>query len=117
MPAAQPCLAGPSLNGSSADEPEMAASAGLSHAQVSAAMNPMLETTRRCITGDWPVGVITLQIQVACTGRVAQVTVADAGGMDPALVACVQHTLRHTAFPAHDMPDGFSFTYPMRFGS
>jgi hypothetical protein len=35
--------------------------------------------------------------------------------MDADLVACVKDTLRYTGFPAHDMPDGFSFGYPMRF--
>jgi len=115
MPAAKPCLSGPALSGGSGDEPEMVRSAGLSSVQVSAAMRPILEKTKNCVSGDWPTGVITFHIEVACTGRVARVTATDNGGMDPGLVACVQDTLRYTSFPAHDMPDGFSFGYPMRF--
>lgn len=115
LPPRKACLAAPTLSGFSGGEPEMAASKGLTGAQVSAAMEQALKQIRRCITGDWPVGVIGLQIEVACTGRVAQVLVSDAGGMDAALVACVKDTLRYTDFPAHDIPDGFSFGYPMRF--
>jgi hypothetical protein len=115
MPPLQACLAAPTLNGAAGEEPEMVASRGLTRAQIVTAMQQTLKQTRRCIPGAWPMGVIDLQIEVACTGRVARVSVSDSGGMDADLVACVKDTLRYTGFPAHDMPDGFSFGYPMRF--
>lgn len=115
MPPLQACLAAPTLNGPAGEEPEMVASRGLTRAQILAAMQRALKQTTRCVPGAWPTGVIDLQIEVACTGRVARVSVSDSGGMDAGLVACVKDTLRYTGFPAHDMPDGFSFGYPMRF--
>ncbi|MFT5685279.1 MAG: murein DD-endopeptidase MepM/ murein hydrolase activator NlpD [Myxococcota bacterium] len=117
MPTEQPCLDGPSLTDLDGDEPEMVASAGLSHSQVSRAMDAFVGQTGRCITGDWPVGVVTLDITVACSGRVAAVRVTDGGGLDGALTGCVSDTLRYAAFPAHDMPDGFTFGYPLRFSA
>jgi murein DD-endopeptidase MepM/ murein hydrolase activator NlpD len=117
MPPEQPCLDGPSLSDLSGDEPQMAASAGLSHSQVAAAMSAFVGQTGRCITGDWPVGVITLDITVACTGRVAAVRVTDRGGLDAGLADCVSDTLRYASFPPHDMPDGFTFGYPLRFSA
>lgn len=117
MPAEQACLDGPSLDDLDGDEPAMAASVGLSHAQASAAMRAFVGQTSRCISGDWPVGVISLDITVACTGRVQSITVADRGGLPAALTDCVVETLRHAPFPAHDMPDGFTFGYPLRFSA
>ena len=117
MPPAQACLAGPSLDDLDGDEPEMAASVGLSHAQVSAAMDAFVGQTSRCIHGDWPVGVLTLDITVACTGRVQSLSVADRGGLSAELIDCILETLRHAPFPAHDMPDGFTFGYPLRFSA
>lgn len=115
MPAEQPCLDGPSLTDLDGDEPEMVASVGLSHSQVSGAMDAFVGQVSRCIEGDWPVGVVTLDITVACTGRVAGVRVSDSGGLDGALTGCITDTLRYAAFPPHDMPDGFTFGYPLRF--
>ena len=117
MPAEQPCLDGPSLEDSDGEEPQMAASAGLSHAQASATMRAFVQQTSRCISGDWPVGVITLDITVACTGQVQSVSVADNGGLSRELTDCVAETIRYAPFPSHDMPDGFTFTYPLRFSA
>ncbi len=117
MPAAQPCLSGPADVGEG-DAPEMVASAGLSLEQVRGAMDAFVGQTARCIPeGGWPEGVISLELTVACSGQVAEVHVAHSGGIDAAIVSCVQDTLRYAPFPAHDMPDGFSFTYPLRFSA
>jgi|GEM_PF-1351275 len=114
LPPEQPCLAGPSVEGAG-DEPAFAASAGLSREQVRGAMNAFLPTLQRCIDGEWPEGTLQLSITVACTGRVSRVSVTDSGGLDPALASCVSDTLRYAPFPAHDLPDGETFGYPMRF--
>jgi len=78
-------------------------------------MNAFLPTLQRCITDEWPSGTLNLSITVACTGRVAGVRVQDDGGLDTTLVSCVADTLRYAPFPAHDLPDGETFGYPMVF--
>ena len=60
-------------------------------------------------------GTLGLSITVACTGRVATVRVTDDGGLDASLVSCITDTLRYAPFPAHDLPDGETFGYPMVF--
>lgn len=114
LPPEQPCKAGPSIE-DGGDEPAFAGSEGLSHADVRSAMNAFLPTLQRCIEGDWPVGTLDLAITVACTGRVSAVQVQKDGGLDAALVSCITDTLRYAPFPAHDLPDGETFTYPMVF--
>ncbi|HCH65329.1 MAG: hypothetical protein CL927_04555 [Deltaproteobacteria bacterium] len=114
MPPEQSCLAGPELV-DGGDDPAFAGSAGLSRAQVRSAMNAFLPTLQRCITGDWPSGTLDLSITVACTGRVSTVRVQNDGGLDASLVTCIQDTLRYAPFPAHDLPDGETFGYPMVF--
>jgi murein DD-endopeptidase MepM/ murein hydrolase activator NlpD len=114
LPPEQPCLDGPSLE-DGGNDPAFAGSAGLSRGQVRSAMNAFLPTLQRCITDEWPTGTVHLSITVACTGRVARVRVQDDGGLEPTLVACVADTLRYAPFPAHDLPDGETFGYPMVF--
>jgi len=114
LPPEQPCKAGPSLEDGS-EEPAFAGTEGLSRSQVRDAMNAFLPTLQRCIEGDWPVGTLDLSITVACTGRVDRVRVQSDGGLDPGLVTCVSDTLRYAPFPAHDLPDGETFGYPMVF--
>ena len=118
MPSEQPCLAGPALDqlSAAADELQLLASRGLSQAQVEAAMNAFIPTLFRCVPeGGQPDGILELELTVACTGRVAQVEQADLGGLADELAACVAETRRYTPFPAHDMPGGFEFRYPLRF--
>jgi len=114
LPPEQPCKAGPSIE-DGGDEASFAGSEGLSHGEVRGAMNAFLPTLQRCIEGDWPVGTLDLSITVACTGRVSAVRVQKDGGLDAALVSCITDTLRYAPFPAHDLPDGETFTYPMVF--
>ena len=114
LPPEQACLSGPELV-DGGDDPAFAGNEGLSRTQVRTAMNAFLPTLQRCITGDWPSGTLSLSITVACTGRVAQVRVQDDGGLDASLVTCVSDTLRYAPFPAHDLPDGETFGYPMVF--
>lgn len=112
LPPAQPCLAGPTDVDA---EQGMAASAGLDYSQVKAAMDGFIQNTARCLPPEGATGTLTLTLTVACTGRVAAVAVQDDGGLDAGLVSCVQEVLGYTPFPAHDMPDGYEFGYPLRF--
>lgn len=114
MPAAKPCLAGPTdVEG---DE-GMVASAGLSLEDVRASMNTFIQHTARCLPEGGVDGVLTLDFTVGCDGRVSALTVTDDGGLSGELSACVVETLRHAPFPAHDLPDGFPFTFPLRFST
>jgi hypothetical protein len=114
MPAEQPCLEGPSLDGTG-DGPEMAASEGLTAAAVDAAMDGFVAKTTRCVTGEVPRGSLVVSMTVACSGRVAGVGVASDPGWDPAVVDCVREVLGYVPFPPHDLPDGEQFDYPLRF--
>lgn len=114
LPPEQPCLSGPTLE-DDPDEAAFAASAGLDRGQIKGAMDRFLPTLQRCVVGDWPDGTVELSITVACTGRVARVEVRDDGGLDGSFVDCVADTLRYAPFPAHDLPDGETFGYPVRF--
>ncbi len=114
LPPERPCLEGPEVDGSG-DDPEFAASAGLSHAQTRRAMDAFLPQLQRCIEGDWPEGTLRLSITVACTGRVDRVGVVDGGGLPSELTQCIAETLSFAPFPAHDLPDGETFAYPMTF--
>lgn len=116
-PAPKPCLAGPTLaEAGDGTEPAFAASRGLTEAEISAAMNAFLPTLSACLPTEEPVtGVLVLDMTVACTGVVAEVAVADDGDLPAGLVSCVTTDLQAAAFPAHDLPDGMTFRYPMRF--
>lgn len=114
MPAEQDCIEPPQAEPGDPEEASYTGSAGLSPAQVSAALDAFLPRLDRCSPGPGSAGgVVKLQFNVACTGRVAAVTVLDDGGLPDALVTCLRDTLVCTPFPAHDLPDGEVFTYPL----
>ena len=119
MPDAKPCLAMPEgTDGGEGTEPDMVAAAGLSREQISASMSAFLPRLSRCVPeGTTPEGTVTLTITVGCDGRVASIEVDDDGGMDAGLVGCVPDTLRYAPFPAHDMPDGEVFRFPVTFSA
>ncbi len=117
MPSELPCLAPPDAGAiGEGDEPMFLASRGLSQAQVESAMGAALGELYACVPqGSQPDGVLSLSLQVACSGRVSSVQVLDDDALPRDLVACVTDSLRYAAFPAHDLPDGFGFHYPVTF--
>ncbi len=113
LPAPKPCL---TVDDSQLGDQDMVAAAGLSYAQTKAALDAFLPTLSRCMdVGDAVSGSATFQLTVGCNGRVQEVQVVDHGNLDADLLRCVQDTLAYVPFPAHDMPDGFTFAYPMSF--
>lgn len=112
MPPEKPCLSGPELSG--ADE-EMVASAGLSFEQIKGSMNAFLPNVLSCIEGEAPEETLMLEITVACTGRVADVSVSSPGDWPADVSSCVADVLRYAPFPAHDLPDGEQFSFPLRY--
>lgn len=114
LPPERPCLAGPTEADLAGDQ-AIAVSRGLDYEQVRSAMGGFVHHTLRCFPPESPSGVVRLGVTIACSGRVAGVEVEDDGGMPEEAIACVRDTLRYAPFPAHDMPDGYRFDYPLRF--
>ena len=113
MPREKACLSGPSAEG--LDDEGMAASAGLTRSQIRGAVDAFLPRVTSCVTDDVPSKQIWLEINVACTGRVASVHIADQAGWPTELAQCVADRFRYAAFPAHDLPDGETFSQPIGF--
>lgn len=123
-PSPERCLQGPSLDQDfpvpgedpGGEEMAMQGSQGLDMEQVQTAMGSFLPKLFVCVpSGVKPNGTIDLLIQVGCDGIVKSVSIEDDDGLDPRLVGCVKESLAYVDFPAHDMPDGFEFQYPMVF--
>ncbi len=120
MPPEQPCIPPPKLEdlGDTGEEPEYMSSRGLPPDVIRSRMNSFLPELWRCVPqGMIPTGRVSLELTVACTGRVDIVEVMDSRGLDGALVSCVADTLHYVAFPPHDMPDGYVFMYPIYFSA
>ncbi len=115
MPAEKPCLAEPELSGTA--DAEMVASQGLDAGEIRDAMSSFVHHTLSCIAGSGssPSEALRLEITVACTGQVSDVTVLAGGDWPSEVAGCVTETLRYAPFPAHDLPGGESFEYPLRY--
>ena len=113
LPAKKKCLAGPSLDALSDDEPDIQGSIGLSHSDIRQPMSNFLPTLSRCFDDGWPEGRVLFEMTAGCNGRVSDISVLDAGGLAPQTVECMRTTLFYVPFPAHDMPDGMTFQYPV----
>ena len=116
MPPKRTCLAGPSLDTLSDDEPDMQASAGLSIEQVRGPLSAFLPKLGRCFEQEWPTATVDFEITAGCNGRVSRVVVLDGGGVDSSTLECMRTTLMYVSLPAHDMPDGMTFQYPVTLG-
>lgn len=114
MPRAKKCLSGP--DGSGVEEEGMVASQGLSAAEVQGAMNAFLPKVSSCLVGfdASPTQALHFSISVGCDGRVTHVGIVDGGDWQTAHADCLQQALRYAAFPAHALPDGDTFEYPLR---
>jgi len=111
MPRAKECLEGPSHE----DETGMAASEGLSVDQVTHSLQRFLPNLTACVSDLVPSGQLVVEFTVGCDGLVSDVDVDDDPGWDVATSACVVDLLRFVEFPAHALPDGEYFRYPIGF--
>ena len=111
------CLPGPSLDDLGDDVAEIQGSQGLSYEQIQGPMANFLPTLGRCFSGAWPQGRVLFEITAGCDGRVSRVVVLDDGGLSSQHLDCMNATLSFVGFPAHDMPDGMTFQYPVTLGS
>ena len=112
VPKAKPCLDGPSLDELDNDDVDIRGSTGLDLQQLRSAMSPAMERVGPCIDGPWPSVTIDTEITVGCNGVVSLISIVDSGGADADVLNCIQRAVRAQAFPAHDMPDGYTFQYP-----
>ncbi|MED5372920.1 MAG: LysM peptidoglycan-binding domain-containing protein [Myxococcota bacterium] len=115
LPPEKPCIPLPTDAEIQGMEAGFSGAAGLSRAQVKSTMDAALPGLSVCIEGPWPEGEATLEITAGCNGRVSAVRVVDSGTLEPALLECIQQELRFVGFPAHDLPDGERFVYPIQF--
>ncbi len=114
-PQPKACLSGPGAADVAADDRAMVASAGLDAQQVTGAMRSFVHHVLPCLRGETPTETLDLRITVACTGVVSEVTWSDRGDWSTEVAMCVADTLSYASFPAHDLPDGETFEYPLRF--
>ncbi len=111
LPAPQECV-----QALFADDPEFAVFEGLSVEQLRESIDAFIPTLHSCVPeGARLDGVAELEIVVACDGLVDSVSVERAEGMPDPVLSCVEDAMRYAAFPAHDMPGGVHFLYPMSF--
>ncbi len=109
-PSAEPCL---SLDTDPA-EGDMVASAGLSMDQVRSSLRSIVGEALRCEADEGATtAAITFSILVGCDGVVDSVDIEDRADSSKRYAKCVAGVLEYADFPAHDMPKGMRFTYPV----
>jgi hypothetical protein len=112
-PAAKRCLGGPS---GTIREDGVAISQGLTAAQINAGMGQIARHVVRCFPAGTSGGFSMLvEITAGCDGRVSNVFVNSAGSVPANVASCVEQTLAFASFPAHAVPNGVEFQYPMKF--
>jgi hypothetical protein len=56
---------------------------------------------------------VLVEVVAGCDGRVKTVQVLQGGGLPATVTQCVREVLSAAGFPAHGMPDGVTFQYPL----
>ena len=113
-PRAKPCLAGPS--GAGLADADAVASEGLSYEQARGAMDAFLPKVGTCLVDLDPVPSqpLDLGISVGCDGRVQRVVIRNRADWPDAHADCLARAIEKAPFPAHALPDGDTFHYPLR---
>ncbi|MEQ1505985.1 MAG: LysM peptidoglycan-binding domain-containing protein [Myxococcota bacterium] len=112
-PAAKSCLRGPSA---SVAESGVVTSGGLSVGQINAGMGQISKHTVRCFPGGTEGSyAVIVELTVGCNGQVSNVFLVNGGVVPTRVTSCIQQTLSYASFPAHSIPNGFTFQYPMKF--
>jgi len=109
-PTPEPCVP---FTGDPGDE-GMVAPEGLTVAQARVALDGVLQHALSC-TPDPGMDRVDLvfELIVGCDGVVDRVAVRDAGTASSRYASCVADVLGYADFPAHDLPDGDTITYPV----
>ncbi len=115
MPAAERCVAAPDPDSVGGDGFTVWVSEGLDSEIVSATTSSFLPNFLRCLPAEGSMsGRVVLSVNVGCDGRVARVVVAESAGMSADTLACMVKTAAYMDFPAHDLPEGLDFDFPVR---
>ena len=114
LPRAKRCLGGPDV-GSLNEERGMMTNQGLSSNQISNAMNNFFPQLSDCMPDVWPTASIEVDFNVGCDGRVSYVRITKEDGLDFDIQTCLEDSFQYAEFPAHDLPDGMDFSYPIQF--
>lgn len=114
LPRAKACLAGP--NGAGLGDEGAVASEGLSYDQAQRAMSSFLPKVGTCLVDldPRPDQALDLAIHVGCDGRVKSVGIRNRGDWPQAHADCLVRAIERAPFPAHALPDGDTFHYPLR---
>ena len=113
MPAAKRCK---SQGTRRLGDDDMDAGAGLSNGAIKSSIGRVLGTTRRCMpSGTKGRFQVIVELKVGCDGRVKNAYTINGGGAPGAVTDCIERVLSHASFPAHDLPDGQSFQYPINY--
>ncbi len=95
---------------------DMVAARGLSRAEIQRAVERSFPKINRCLPGSYSgTYEMIVEIDVGCDGRVTNTYTLSPGVLPASVTRCVEKVFRSTRFPAHDMPDGMSFQYPLQF--
>lgn len=113
-PKTKPCLQGPSLDDLDNDDVDIRGSQGLDLQQLRTAMVALPTLVGGCFEGSWPTATVMTSVTVGCSGVVQNVKVLDGDGLGGGVLECMREAVHFVEFPAHDMPDGFTFQYPIQ---
>ncbi|MEQ1568704.1 MAG: LysM peptidoglycan-binding domain-containing protein [Myxococcota bacterium] len=91
-------------------------STGLTVGQINASMGQISRYTVRCFpSGSKGTYGMVVALTVGCDGTVSNVFLVDSGVIPVNVTNCVTKTLAAAGFPAHGVPGGVEFEYPMKF--
>jgi hypothetical protein len=110
------CLPPPSADDLGDDD--AVASEGLTVDDIRGGMRAPVQAAAQCL----PAGThgnfqVVLEVTAGCNGLVSQASIDDAGGLPRAVTDCISATVAQAGFPAHALPDGATFYYPIRFAA
>lgn len=116
LPAPQACHKAPTDTEDSGDEMAVFSSQGLADEDIVSVLEAFTANLYQCVPkGEQPNGQLVIDLTVGCNGRVSTATVSENDGLPESTATCVASVLRYAAFPAHDIPEGQTFSYPINF--
>lgn len=114
-PSAKMCRPAPTAAQLRSDD-GMLTNQGLSAAQIKSAMGAFVRHTTACIPpGTKGTYEIQTEVTVGCNGLVKNVWIVDRGALPANVADCIAQTLRFASFPAHAVPEGVTFGYPIQY--
>lgn len=114
-PAPKRCLSGPTEADLKGDN-SIAMARGLTASQVRTGMSRVTRYTLQCFpSGTRGAHTVTVEVTAGCDGTVKDVWLANSGGLPSPITSCITQTIYAASFPAHALPDGALFQYPIQY--